>query len=103
MHTWGDRICEVTVPLVATIYLDCPCHDACVWRASDIILSQPKLITKDVFHNIILGGGVLTPDSKRDILGTIASQNYQESTQLTRKDCEEIVEYLNALPTRSYK
>ena len=61
MFHWGDRVSEVSVPNEANIYKEDPKHHFGdnVWRASEIILSEPVPITVDVMKRLIKEGGVL--------------------------------------------
>lgn len=101
MLTWGERICDVTVPKSATIYrfdehatIFSNAHP--IWRASEIILSEPKLITKELLIEIISQGGMLNKSIIVDILDTLRNKKYTDKyeTELTIDEVNRIIQHL---------
>ena len=106
MFHWGDRISEVTVPENATVYKEDPRHHFKdnVWRASEIILSEPIPITVDVMKRLIGEGGDLNNYNidicisgiTERVLKKILDSDKKYERNITEIEAEELLEFLKA-------
>ena len=60
-YGWGHQLCFVTVPDDATVYQQDPDDHFGdeVWRASEIVLSEPQLLTEDFVEDLISMGAII--------------------------------------------